>query len=138
MISVIYLFVNFDSLFLFSYQYGAAVNKRIASSGDCEAEQVHVSLGNSLNSVIVNFASETFVSQVYWSTNEADLEVTDWSTIPDESFVTDNTDSGLRMAKGFYRSHSDLYCKQSIFNALSSFVFIRDISITLFHLCCGL
>lgn len=94
-------------------QYAAARDVKLATSDSCEAEQVHLSLGNNINSIIVNFASETFNSQVFWSTDESDLQVTDWSTAPDDIFTPADSSSGLHMAKGFYRTHSELYCKDS-------------------------
>lgn len=94
-------------------QYTAATSGKLAatSTDDCEAEQVHISLGNDINSVIVNFASESFNSQVYWSKDQKDLEVTDWSAVPQDAFSSAGSSSGLHVATGFYRTHSELYCE---------------------------
>ena len=82
------------------YQYYGATKEKLASSADCEAEQVHVTLGNSLDSVIVSYSSNTFISQVYWSSNEDDLKTNDLSTT-----------SGVQVSTGTYRAYSELYCE---------------------------
>lgn len=84
------------------------------SSSSCEAEQVHISLGNEINSVLVNFASNSFRSEVYWSTQEKDLKVADLSSLPIEAF----TSGELRKAVGFYRTHSIQYCELTVCNKI--------------------
>jgi hypothetical protein len=78
---------------------------------------VHISLGDEINSVTVSFASATFTSQVYWSTEEADLQVADWSALPPDSFAAEDGSSGggVRVATGSYRTHSEIYC-ECLFN----------------------
>ena len=78
-----------------SKMYRAA--KSYVQSTECESEQVHIALGDTLDSAVVSYVSNTFNSEVYYSTDK-------------EAVINmDTTSKSLLIATGTTRSHSELY-----------------------------
>lgn len=66
-------------------------------TAECESQQIHVGLGDSLNSVVVSYVSNTFNAEVYYSSNK-------------ESVLNMDTSSKFLLHSiGTSRAHSELY-----------------------------
>jgi hypothetical protein len=74
-----------------------AADKEYRASADCESQQIHVSLGDSLNSAVVSYVSNTFNAEVYYSTNK------------DVVLNTDTSSKSLLHSVGTSRAHAELY-----------------------------